>query len=141
MFFHSFMKVSIFKSTNMYYNENTCVFFAWHMFFFSLKLLILNRKVFGVSFFLTNCAQPDIFSFTIVIHVHVNDPCYQVHCGHQLGNRCTSHLIYRDAGYCEINSFHGGSILVEFVGSSHPRINKKGNIVTFPFVEKREYTK
>lgn len=42
--------------------------------------------------------------------------------------------------YCEINSFHGGSIFVEFGGSSHPRINKKGNIVTFPFVEKREYT-
>lgn len=42
--------------------------------------------------------------------------------------------------YCEINSFHGGSILVEFGGSSHPRINKKGNKVTFPFVEKTEYT-
>lgn len=39
--------------------------------------------------------------------------------------------------YCEINSFHGGSILVEFVGSSHPRINKKGNKVTFLFVEKK----
>lgn len=25
--------------------------------------------------------------------------------------------------------------------ASHPRINKKGNKVTFPFVEKREYTK
>lgn len=83
-------------------------------------------------------AQSDIFSFTF--EIHVNDPCYWFHCGHQLGNRCASHLIHRDTGYCEINSFHGGSILVEFVGSSHPRINKKGNKVTFPLVEKREYT-
>lgn len=42
---------------------------------------------------------------------------------------------------CEIIRFHGGQIFVEFGGSSHPRINKKGNKVTFPFVEKREYTK
>lgn len=50
-------------------------------------------------------------------------------------------ILFTDTGSCEIIRFQGGSIFVEFASSSHPRIDKKGNKVTFSFVEKREYTK
>lgn len=38
-------------------------------------------------------------------------------------------------------NFRVAQFLWNLGGSSHPRINKKGNKVTFPFVEKREYMK